>query len=146
MERTAPESLDSLDSMEGVPPSREGQLTVLIARVLRFGVSLAGALVASGLLLLLALHQGGRVNYFAEFHPRPQSITHGLLGVFERDLRRHAPRDLINLGLMLLILTPVVRVAFSVVIYLYENDRLYTWFTLFVLAVLLLSLFGEGVP
>jgi len=132
--------------MEGVPPSREGQLTVLIARVLGAGVLVAGALVALGLLVLLALHQGGRANYFTEFHPRPQPITHGLLGVFERDLRRHAPRDLINLGLVLLILTPVVRVAFSVVIYLYENDRLYTWFTIFVLVVLLYSLLGEGVP
>ena len=128
--------------MEGVPPSREGQLTALIARTLRAGVSLAGTLVALGLLVLLTLHQGGRTNYFSDFHPRPQPITHGLLGVFERDLHRHAPRDLINLGLILLILTPVVRVAFSIVIYLYENDTLYTAFTVFVLAVLLYSLFG----
>ena len=141
MERFAP---DSLDSMEGVPLSREWQLTALIARVLRFGVSLAGACVALGLAVLLALRQGGNAHDFTEFQPRPHPITHGLLGVFERDLHRHAPRDLINLGLMLLILTPVVRVAFSVVIYLYENDTLYTVFTLFVLAVLLYSLFWGG--
>lgn len=128
--------------MEGVPPSREGQLTLLIARVLRVGVSVAGACVALGLVVLLALHQGGRANYFTDFHPRPQPITHGLFGVFAHDLHRHQPRDLINLGLMLLILTPIVRVAFSIVIYLYENDRLYTGFTIFVLAVLLYSLGG----
>jgi uncharacterized membrane protein len=142
MERSAPDTLGSLDSLEGVPPSREGQFTRLIARVLRVGVNVAGFFVALGLVVLLLLHQGGRAGYFTEFHPRPQAIRHGLLGVFTRDLHRHAPRDLINLGLMLLILTPLVRVAFSVVVYLYENDRLYTAFTLFVLAVLLYSLLG----
>ena len=117
-------------------------MTVLIARVLRAGVLVAGAFVLLGLGILLALGQGGRAAAFSDFQPRAQPITHGLLGVFERDLHRHAPRDLINLGLMLLILTPVVRVAFSVVIYLYENDHLYTAFTIVVLAVLLYSLFG----
>ena len=141
MERFSPQSLDSLDSLEGVPPSRDGQFTALIANVLRVGVLIAGLTVAGGFILLLALHQGGRAD-FGQFQPRAHPVSHGLLGVFERGLHRHSPRDLIDLGLLLLILTPVVRVAFSIIVFLYESDRLYAAFTVFVLAVLLYSLFG----
>jgi uncharacterized membrane protein len=141
MEQFPPGALDSLDSLEGVPPSREGQLTALIAGVLRVGVVISGLTVAAGFALLLALHQGGKAD-FQQFQPRAHIITHGLLGVFLHDLHRHAPRDLINIGLLLLILTPVVRVAFSIIVFLYESDRLYAAFTVFVLAVLLYSLLG----
>ncbi len=141
MEQFPPGALESLDSLEGVPPSREGQLTALIADVLRVGVLIAGATVAAGFVLLLALHQAGRAD-FGQFQPRAHPVAHGLLGVFTRGLRRHAPRDLIDLGLLLLILTPVVRVTFSIIVFLYENDRLYAAFTAFVLAVLCYGLFG----
>lgn len=144
MERFSSKSLnglDSLDSLEGVPPTREGQLTALIANVLRVGVLIAGLTVAGGFFLLLALHQGGHAD-FGQFHPHAHPVSHGLLGVFEHGLHRHQPRDLIDLGLLLLILTPVVRVAFSIIVFLYESDRLYAMFTVFVLAVLLYSLFS----
>ena len=53
------------------------------------------------------------------------------------------------LGLLLLIATPVVRVLFSVAAFAFQDQFRYVLFTLFVLAVLLYSLFsgyitGEG--
>ena len=47
-----------------------------------------------------------------------------------------ARRDIIQLGLILLIATPVARVAFSVVAFVLERDWLYVAITLIVLAVL----------
>jgi uncharacterized membrane protein len=47
------------------------------------------------------------------------------------------------IGLFLLILTPVLRVAASVFSFLKEKDYLYTWITLLVLLILLLSVFFE---
>ena len=52
------------------------------------------------------------------------------------------PRSLIQLGLVLLIATPVARVAFSVFAFAVQRDRLYVAITLVVLAVLLGSLLG----
>jgi uncharacterized membrane protein len=49
-------------------------------------------------------------------------------------------RRMIGLGLVLLIATPVARVAFSVVAFLLQRDRAYVAITLIVLAVLLFSL------
>ena len=54
-------------------------------------------------------------------------------------------RNIIQLGLLLLIATPVARVAFSVVAFALERDRLYVVITLIVLAVLLFSLAGGHV-
>ena len=48
-----------------------------------------------------------------------------------------------QLGLLLLIATPVARVIFSAIVFAVENDRMYLLFTLLVLAVLLYSLFGS---
>jgi uncharacterized membrane protein len=52
---------------------------------------------------------------------------------------------LIQLGLLLLIATPIVRVAFSMVGFAIERDRMYVAFTLIVLAILLYSLLGSGI-
>jgi uncharacterized membrane protein len=51
-------------------------------------------------------------------------------------------RGLIQLGLLLLIATPVARVAFSAVAFAIQRDRLYVAVTLIVLAVLIYSLTG----
>ena len=60
------------------------------------------------------------------------------------------PYAVIGLGMLLLILTPIVRVALSVLFFLTQRDWLYVATSLFVLAVLSLSLFsgiGEtGLP
>jgi uncharacterized membrane protein len=50
------------------------------------------------------------------------------------------PYAIIGFGMLLLIATPVIRVALSVVFFLVQRDWLYVAITLFVLAVLLLSL------
>ncbi len=50
------------------------------------------------------------------------------------------PYAIIGLGMLLLMATPVVRVALSVVFFLMQKDWLYVAITVFVLTVLLLSL------
>jgi uncharacterized membrane protein len=62
----------------------------------------------------------------------------GILG----QVRAWRGRGIIQLGLLLLIATPVARVAFSVVAFALERDRLYVGITLIVLAVLAFSLAG----
>ena len=51
-------------------------------------------------------------------------------------------RAVIQLGVLILVSTPVVRVAFMVIWFARERDRLYTALALFVLAVLALGLLG----
>jgi uncharacterized membrane protein len=53
------------------------------------------------------------------------------------------PLGLIQFGLLLLIATPLARVAFSVAAFALQRDRTYVVVTLFVLAVVLLGLTRE---
>jgi uncharacterized membrane protein len=53
-------------------------------------------------------------------------------------------RGIIQLGLLLLIATPVARVAFSIFGFAQERDRMYVVFTVIVFAILLWSLLGSA--
>jgi uncharacterized membrane protein len=68
--------------------------------------------------------------------PVPHTLAAVLAGV-----QTLQPKAIIDAGLLLLIATPVLRVAVSVVAFLLEKDYVYTAITLFVLAVLLTSFF-----
>jgi uncharacterized membrane protein len=48
---------------------------------------------------------------------------------------------IVTLGLLLLIATPVVRVGISILAFVYERDRVYTFITLTVFCLLILSFF-----
>jgi uncharacterized membrane protein len=52
-------------------------------------------------------------------------------------------KGIMQLGLLLLIATPIARVISSAVAFAIEGDKMYLLFTLLVLAVLLYSLFGS---
>jgi uncharacterized membrane protein len=60
------------------------------------------------------------------------------------DLFHLDPRAVIQVGLLLLIVTPVARVGFSLVAFWLQRDRIYVPVTLVVLTILLYSLFGGG--
>jgi uncharacterized membrane protein len=55
------------------------------------------------------------------------------------------PAAIVQLGLVLLIATPVARVAMSLVAFVLQRDRVYVLVTAIVLALLIFSLTG-GVP
>jgi uncharacterized membrane protein len=61
-----------------------------------------------------------------------------------RDTLALRGRGIIQLGLLLLIATPVARVAFSIFGFAKEGDRLYVVFTLIVFSILLYSLIGSA--
>jgi uncharacterized membrane protein len=61
-----------------------------------------------------------------------------------REAAKFHGRGLIQLGLLLLIATPVARVLFSVFAFIYERDWTYVGITMIVLTLLCYSLFGGG--
>lgn len=110
-----------------------------IGNLLRAGVILAAAVVFAGGWLYLSRHGESHPNYRV-FRGEPADLRQ-LSGIIHDTLAWHA-RGVIQLGLLLLIATPVARVAFSVAAFAYERDWMYVGFTLIVLALLLYSLSG----
>ncbi|MBZ5669380.1 MAG: DUF1634 domain-containing protein [Acidobacteriia bacterium] len=118
------------------------RVETIIGNLLRAGVLLAAAVVALGGVIFLVRH-GCTMPQYARFVGEPFELR-TVSGIVRRAASFRG-RNIIQLGLLLLIATPVARVAFSVVAFALERDRLYVGVTLIVLAVLLFSLAGGHV-
>jgi len=113
----------------------------IIGNLLRAGVILAATVVFLGAIIYLVRHGSSPASYRVfQGEPselrQPRRIVHGAFAF--------SSRGIIQLGLLLLIATPILRVAFSVFAFAAEKDRMYVTFTLIVLAVLLYSVMGTG--
>jgi uncharacterized membrane protein len=113
----------------------------IVGTLLRTGVSLSAFVVAVGAAIYLARH-GREPASYRVFHGEPTDLR-TLSGIVHDAIGLHG-RGIIQLGLLLLIATPVARVAFSIWGFAEEHDRLYMIFTGIVLIVLLYSLLGSG--
>jgi len=105
------------------------RIEVIIGNLLRAGVILAAAIV---------LADGRQKPEYGVFHGEPSDLSN-VSEIFHQAISLHS-RGLIQLGLLILIATPVARVAFSVLAFAAEKDWLYVFVTLIVLGVLLYSL------
>ncbi len=108
---------------------------VAISRVLRMGVSVSAVLIATGFIGSFLVGWEGSLRGVGPGIVAPASFTQ--LGTGLLELR---PIAITQLGLLVLIATPVVRVAVSVIGFARERDVLYVAITLAVLAILLASL------
>jgi uncharacterized membrane protein len=108
-----------------------------VSVLLKWGVILAGSVTLLGGIVFLIRHWDDPANY-RTFHSQPRIdriLTEIVVGA-----EHGRARSIIQLGMSLLIATPVARVAFSLVGFLWERDRMYVLITAIVLAVLLYSL------
>ncbi|HXI21465.1 MAG TPA: DUF1634 domain-containing protein [Gemmatimonadales bacterium] len=119
--------------------AEEERVERLLGTLLRVGVLVAAAVVLTGGIVYLFRYGGSHPSY-GRFAGEPGDLTHAT-GVVRSALALR-PRGVIQFGLLLLVATPVMRVAFSLVAFVRERDRTYVGLTAFVLLILLLSLFG----
>jgi uncharacterized membrane protein len=126
-------------------PDHEAEVRVeqLIGNLLRAGVLLSAAVVAVGGALFL-IHYGGTTRDYHVFRGEPEQLR-SVPGVIRAAWTLDSAA-IIQLGLVLLLATPIARVALSLIVFARQRDRLYVAVSATVLALLLLSLFaGRGV-
>ena len=119
-------------------------LEIWISYVLRIGVLIAAAIILIGLVLLIirgpsggestSLHQ--IVDNEQQMTVRPSVILHGV--------RAGDAVNIIQLGVFALILTPVTRVAMTIVLFALQREKIFTLVTLAVFLILLFGLTGLG--
>ncbi len=111
------------------------QTELLISGVLRGGVILSAIVILVGIVDFYTRRIGGRPVSFA--------FAHSLPGVFQ-DVVRGEPLAIVALGLLILLATPVLRVAVSILAFAVERDGLYVVITSIVLSILLFSIIVVG--
>lgn len=131
-----------MSTQSNTPQSTKQRLTdfdieQMVSVLLKFGVLTAGAVVLAGGIYFLWAHRGEPVNY-KQFVGQPSIDRH--VGKIVKGAFEGRARSIIQFGILLLIATPIARVALSLVGFAFERDRKYVLITAIVLAVLLYSL------
>lgn len=118
-----------------------------VAIVLLIEVGLSALTLAIGLVLFVVTGETGYqevvTRQMLQLRPSPVYYPHNF-GDVVRGAIELRPFAIIQLGVVFLIATPVLRVAASVLLFALEDDALYTGITLAVLALLLFSIFIVG--
>jgi uncharacterized membrane protein len=117
----------------------EQKLEYLLSNLLKYGVLTASAFVLFGGLLYLFRHYSDPVQY-QSFHGTPSEMR-SPAGVFNAVLAGSS-LGIVQFGLLLLILTPILRVVISLLTFLIQREFIYVIITGLVLASLTYSLVG----
>jgi uncharacterized membrane protein len=117
------------------------RMEAIMGRLLQFGVLLAATIVLAGGAMYAIEHAGGRSDY-RTFRPHPLNVLH--LGELFQGIATAKGSAVIQLGILLLVATPICRVIFAVFEFAWERDRLYIAVSLIVLAVLLYGMLRGG--
>ena len=116
---------------------KDTDMQAVIGWILRIGVFVSMSVVVAGGILYLIRH-GHSTPEFGSFHKVPNFIStnEGIIeGVFNG-----RGQAIIQLGIIILIATPVLRVAFAIVGFALEKDKLYTFISLVVLTIIVVSM------
>jgi uncharacterized membrane protein len=130
------------------------RVEMIVGNLLRAGVILAASVTLLGGVLYLIQHGGDPAPRYRQYiDPRragartpdgasPMAeIAPNELSIIVRLALAGRSRGIIQLGVLLLIATPIARVIFSIVAFAVQRDWTYIGVTLVVLAVLLYSFF-----
>lgn len=126
--------------MKGSSKLSNDQMKNILGIILRVGLFVSAFLIVTGGLLFFIQHPGEHIN-FSIFRGEPERLRQAHVILFQAfELKSRA---IIQLGILLLIATPVVRVLFALTGFLFEKDWIYIIISSIVLVILFFSLFGN---
>jgi uncharacterized membrane protein len=119
----------------------DARMEIIMGRLLQVGVLLAASVVLVGGVMYVFAHAGEAANYRI-FVAHPAGVRR--LPALAAGIVRGDASAVIQLGILLLVATPICRVIFAVIGFTLERDRLYVAVSLVVLAVLLFGMLRGG--
>jgi uncharacterized membrane protein len=122
-----------------LPRFTDRQAEQLVGRILQIGVLVSALVVSAGGVLYLVENARKPAGH-QEFRGEPPGLCN--LGEIPGEAFHLHARGVIQFGILLLILTPMARVAFTALVFVAQRDYTFVAITMFVLAVLLFSLLG----
>jgi len=113
-------------------------IETILGNLLRIGVIIAGSVVIIGAVLFLVRH-GLEIPSYHIF--KPDSFNFSDFRDLFKGIITFRSVSIMELGILLLIATPILRVLFSVFAFAYEKDYMYVVFTVIVFIILIFSFF-----
>ncbi len=117
------------------------QVELFVGNLLRVGVIVAATVAVIGGVLYLARY-GSTVAQYHVFHGEPDELRS--VRAVLRDAFHLRSKSVVQLGLLILIATPIARVALSLFAFVRQRDRTYVAITAIVLALLIYGLTGAS--
>ena len=107
---------------------------------MRYGVVTASVVAFLGGIAYLIHHGKNAIPDYGHFVGQEEAFI-TIKGIFHGALNLE-PTEIIQLGILILVATPILRVLSSLVAFTLEKDRLYICITLIVLCIIMVSIFG----
>lgn len=119
---------------------KDKDISQIIGYILRYGVYLSLSIALVGGIVYLFRH-GNEINLFQHkaFVEKDENIAELLRNTFKGIVQGHG-YYIIELGILLLIATPLSRVIFSLFAFKLEGDNLYVLITFIVLLIIIISI------
>lgn len=115
-------------------------MELVISSVLQLGVAVSSVIILIGIILFFTQYNHSLNSSYHAFTSASYSFPHSL-NALKIALQQGRGIGYIELGVLLLILTPAIRVATSIMLFLRQHDLPMTYVTLFVLLVLVGSFY-----
>jgi uncharacterized membrane protein len=112
----------------------------IVGLQLRYGVIIASSIVLIGGIAYLFQHGQGAIPPYHTFVGESAGFT--TFSQIINGVVKGQSKGIVQFGVMVLIATPILRIAFSLVGFILEKDRLYIIITAVVLSIMLFSIFG----
>jgi uncharacterized membrane protein len=113
-------------------------MRIWISRILRVGVLISAVLILTGGMLYLFQHPD-EILSFKKFSSQPDRLRH--IEIIFMEALQLRSRSVIQLGILVLLATPLLRVIFSFIEFLINKDWIYVVITGIVIGTLCYSLF-----
>jgi uncharacterized membrane protein len=119
---------------------RVHKVELLISRLLRIGVVSSLSVVIFGTIVSFVHHPdySSSAGELTRLTANGAAFPHSLAAIVD-GVRHFSGQSIVLVGLLLLIATPVMRVAISILTFLYQSDWIFVAITTTVLALLILS-------
>ncbi|PWG80177.1 DUF1634 domain-containing protein [Pararcticibacter amylolyticus] len=119
--------------------STDRDVAALVGKLLRTGVVTASIVAFIGGVVYLTRH-GAEVPDYKVFRGAPENLRH-FPGILE-GVMSFSGAAIIQLGVVILLATPIVRIFFSAIAFAIEKDYLYVVITLIVLGIIVFGMVG----
>jgi uncharacterized membrane protein len=116
----------------------EKDFQTIIGNLLRYGVWISLSVAFIGGIVYL-IHNGNQIEDYSVFKENDRNIFEVIAAVYNGAIQGNG-ESLIFTGIILLFLTPVLRVLLSLFSFLLEKDYLYVGITLIVIVIIIISI------